>query len=117
MNGAQSMSIKELSIAWNWVLRLRDDAVSQDDLGEWLAWYEADHRHRQAFEEMQAFWRGADHVLEGPGAPTMAQLLGARSLPAHRKLSPNTLFSLRVRFAAAATVLATIVGWAFWWTS
>jgi transmembrane sensor len=85
MNGAQAMSIRELSIAWDWVLRLRDDAVTQDNLNEWLRWYEADERHRDAFEEMQTLWRGAAQVIDGPGAPTIARLLGESSSSFRRK--------------------------------
>jgi transmembrane sensor len=55
-----------LAVAWDWVLRLRQDSVSQDDLTAWLSWYEADERNKAAFEDMQAFWQQIDQVTEEP---------------------------------------------------
>lgn len=69
----------ELAAAWNWVLRLREDDASQEVLAEWLQWYEADERHKQAFEEMQAFWRESGRIVEGPRAISVEELLNARA--------------------------------------
>src|SRR5688500_3060084 len=66
--------VDHLAVAWEWVLRLREDDASQDHLAEWLQWYESDPRHREAFEEMQAFWREAGRLADGPGDVT--ELLG-----------------------------------------
>jgi transmembrane sensor len=116
MNAVESMSVEELSVAWDWVLRLRDDAVTQEDLAEWLCWYETDDRHREAFEEMQAFWRGAEGVLEGPKAPTMAQLLGVRPTTSSSRRVPEfsrTTFLRWTPIFAGAT--AVVIGMMLWW--
>jgi hypothetical protein len=64
---------EDLEAAWDWVLKLRDEQASQEDLATWLQWYEADERHRQAFEEMQAFWHDSGRLAEGD----LARLLDA----------------------------------------
>lgn len=43
--------------AGEWVLRL-NEKPSEDEVAEWLRWCEADPRNLQAFEEMNADWRG-----------------------------------------------------------
>jgi transmembrane sensor len=69
--------------AWDWLLRLREEAVTQDDLTQWLRWYEADERHKQAFDEAQAFWHSSAQALEGPGALSIADLLNRSAAPVH----------------------------------
>src|SRR5689334_18697905 len=73
--GTTMTPIEHRIAAWDWLLRLREEAVTQDDLTQWLRWYEADERHKQAFDEAQAFWHSSAQALEGPGALTIADLL------------------------------------------
>lgn len=70
---AQSFDTAHMAAAWDWVLRLQDEAVSQEDLAEWLRWYEADEQHKEAFDDMQAFWQQIDRVTEEPN-PLSADL-------------------------------------------
>ena len=65
-----------LAIAWVWVLRLRQDSVSQEDLAAWLSWYEADDRNKEAFEDMQGFWHQVDRVTEDPNPLSSELWLG-----------------------------------------
>lgn len=53
-----------LARAWDWVLRLRQDEPGQEELAQWLAWYESDDLNRQAFDEAQAFCKAAPGALE-----------------------------------------------------
>ncbi len=101
-----------LATAWDWVLRLREEDASQEDLTRWLQWYEADDRHKQAFEEMQALWRESGRIVDGPKGLTIEQLLdGTRA----RSSSAQPANSIR-RWAAGLTAIAAslciaIVGW------
>ncbi|MDE0854191.1 MAG: FecR domain-containing protein [Nevskia sp.] len=69
----QRFDTVHMAAAWEWVLRLQDEAVSQDDLAEWLRWYEADEQHKEAFDDMQSFWQQIDRVTEEPN-PLSADL-------------------------------------------
>jgi len=75
--------MEHLAAAWEWALRLRDETVTEIDLAEWLAWYEANEAHRQAFESVQTLWHGVPRVLEGPGALTLKELLREPSADSH----------------------------------
>ncbi|WP_126952790.1 FecR/PupR family sigma factor regulator, partial [Xanthomonas vesicatoria] len=106
--------IEHRTAAWDWLLRLREEAVTQDDLTQWLRWYEADERHKQAFDEAQAFWHSSGQALEGPGALTVADLLNRpAAAPAHtpESLVPRVAPRNRLRFALgiAAGFLALVM--------
>jgi len=123
-NGRQdhAQQVELLARAWSWVLRLRDAAVSQEDLTEWLGWYEADEANKRAFEEVQAFWHNCSCVLDGPGAPTLAQLLADRSssysIQRTELVPTKTAFARLPGFATAALVLVALAGFAFFpWPS
>jgi transmembrane sensor len=106
--------VEHLTAAWNWLLRLREEAVTQNDLAEWLRWYEADEQHKHAFEEAQAFWHSSGQVLEGPGAPSIAELLNRPARPvqasATSSLGAQPRVTLRIPFGIAACFLALGVG-------
>ncbi len=114
MSEAQALQsrIDDLAVAWEWVLRLREDDASPEHLAEWLQWYEADPRHREAFEEMQAFWREAGQLAENPGdvaelldsAPRAEGPASPMRMPARR----HALAWMGASFAAAASIAAVI---------
>jgi transmembrane sensor len=65
--------VARLSQAWDWVLRLRGEAPEQDVLNDWLVWYEADPRNKQAFDQASAIASAAPEAatdLRGALAPT-----------------------------------------------
>ena len=105
--------VNHLATAWDWLLRLREETVTQRDLAEWLQWYEADEQHKRAFESVQAFWRSTGQVLEGPGAPSVSELLSPPSLLG-RASGPagggRRRFTWRAVLATAASVLALSLG-------
>lgn len=69
-----------LAEAWNWVLRVQDESVSQEDLADWLRWYESEETHKAVFDELQAFWQQIDRVTDEP-KPLPAELwLGGLAL-------------------------------------
>lgn len=65
--------VARLSQAWDWVLRLRGEAPEQDVLNDWLVWYEADPRNKQAFDQASAIASAAPEAatdLRGALAPS-----------------------------------------------
>ncbi|ULQ45543.1 FecR domain-containing protein [Flagellatimonas centrodinii] len=76
MASAEHLSTEErarLTRAWDWVLRLRGEAPSQDELNDWLVWYESDPRNKQAFDQASAIASQAPAVakdLRGALAPS-----------------------------------------------
>jgi transmembrane sensor len=102
--------LPHLAAAWDWVLRLRDDNASQEDLTAWLEWYEADERHKQAFEEMQALWRGASRLVEGPRALSIEELLNGPMPAARRPSKDARRFGARSMALAATVLLAACAG-------
>ncbi len=63
------------AVAAEWVLRLKDSALDDQLLTQWLAWCDADPRNRQAFDAMESVWQVAGRVdmapvsASGPAAP------------------------------------------------
>ncbi len=77
------VDVAELEAAWRWVLRLRDEQATQDDLTEWLRWYQAEERNRVAFEEMQSFWHECGKLIDDEPA-SVAALLAGRAIDDRR---------------------------------
>lgn len=55
--------LARLSSAWDWVLRLRGESPTQDELNDWLVWYESDERNKQAFDQARAIASQAPEVM------------------------------------------------------
>ncbi|WP_129774662.1 FecR family protein [Peristeroidobacter soli] len=70
-----SVDARIMDEAARWVVRLKEDSLSEQDLAAWLAWCESDERHRQAFEDAQSFWQGVGALAEAPDAPSRLQAL------------------------------------------
>lgn len=60
--------IARLDQAWDWVLRLRGESPSQDELNEWLTWYESDARNKQAFDQASAIASRTPEAVDRRGA-------------------------------------------------
>jgi transmembrane sensor len=56
--------LARLSCAWDWVLRLRRESPSQDELNQWLIWYESDERNKQAFDQARAIASQASEAVD-----------------------------------------------------
>ncbi|MBL8266527.1 FecR family protein [Steroidobacter sp.] len=107
----RTVEVAHLDAAWRWVLRLRDEQATPEDLAEWLQWYEADESHRAAFEEMQSFWHETGHLVAGDEEAEVAALLAGRvSAQAQPVLRP--WWQRPVAALAASVLIATVaVGW------
>ena len=107
---------QRLEIAADWLLRLREPAITPDEIAEWIAWCDADPRNRQAFVRQQALWRQAGMLTEHPvdaealGADTYAAQVPVRDWVASRRTTsvaaPRNFRSRRAALAAGIAVLA-----------
>lgn len=77
-----------LATAWDWLLRLRDESISQSELAAWLNWYETDARNKNAYEEVRALWQQAGRLVEGAD-PLPAELWLDESAPARTARLPS----------------------------
>lgn len=60
--------IRAMDEAMRWLLRIREETLSERDLAEWTLWYESDERHKRAFDEMQSFWRASGDLATDAAA-------------------------------------------------
>lgn len=67
--------VERMDTATQWLLRLRDDKATDQDVAEWLSWYESDERNALVFDSMQSFWRQVGQLTSGSdGAERIARL-------------------------------------------
>lgn len=104
------VDVAELEAAWRWVLRLRDEQATQEDLTEWLRWYQADERHRAAFEEMQSFWHECGKLVDDEPA-SVAALLAGRSSAANEPSPSDGWRRHWPALAASLLIVIATLGW------
>jgi transmembrane sensor len=95
----RKQDVDEMLAAMDWIQRLQDDSATEIDVADWLAWYESDERHRQAFDDLQRFWIGTGQLSRYPVA------LEPRARSLHRR----SRWSVSARFAIAATFLLLVL--------
>lgn len=118
-----------MDTAMQWLLRLRDESVTEVDIAHWLSWYEEDAAHRRAFDDAQHFWNSAGALAEGPDGMQRLKRLHAggqaasappvMAMPsASRGWRPSRLrgwWSRHGRVAglgtAAALMVAAVIAW------
>lgn len=92
-----------LAAAADWIQRLQHPDVSITDFAEWLAWCDADERHKAAFDDMQTFSQQMDEVV----AQKLAAASAAAAAPLNRVvLTAPVHRRRRWQWAAAASVAA-----------
>src|SRR5688572_11956287 len=97
-----------MDAAMEWVMRLRDESLTEEDISAWMEWYESDERHKKTFDEMQEFWHFTGGLAALPGGKQrIARLRGAEQ----NKAGVATRWS---RVALAASVLVAIGAGAWW---
>lgn len=75
---------ERLEAAGHWLLRLREDSLSEREMSEWIEWCESNPDNLAAFEELHALWRAAGE--HPPVAPKKAGVRNERrlQLPVYR---------------------------------
>lgn len=103
---APQHDLRQLDTAMQWVLRLRDDAVTEQEIAEWLSWYESDEANKRAFDELQGLWHATGALAAGPGgAARMRRLARVDGSHAGRRRW------LPAAVAAALALLAVALPW------
>lgn len=105
------VDVPELEAAWLWVLRLRDEQVTQEVLAQWLHWYQADERHRLAFEEMQSFWHECGRLIGDDEPAGIAALLAGRASTPSERSQPSGWRRRLSALAASLLIVAATLGW------
>lgn len=94
--------------AARWLLRLKEESLSEQELAAWLNWCDSDERHRLAFEEAQRFWQGVGELASEPDATERLQTLrGPEPMPVgiHQRHARRPWV-----YALAASVAVAVVG-------
>lgn len=107
--------------AQDWFLLVTSGEPTPDDRAQFATWYEADARHRAAFEELRALWTDVDALREAfaaaqaatsrSGAPDAApaSALEAATTPQRRKSRIHVGRRQVVQGTLAAACLATLL--------
>ncbi|TBR39335.1 MULTISPECIES: FecR family protein [Dyella] len=90
--------------ASDWWLRLRDPDCSEQTTGQWLAWFEADERHRQAFEAVCQFAEQLDSV------PAMERQALSRSFATQPARTAMQRSRTNAWLAVAAVLVVAVLG-------
>ena len=104
--------------AGEWLLRVQDDDLGQEEFAAWLQWYEADPLNRAAFEEAQSAFESANRLRAGERERWAKELIDAT--PVHAAVSAtrprwslDRMGWLAVA-ASAVTIAAGVVAWQSW---
>lgn len=103
--------------AMQWLFRLRDKSIAEEDLADWAYWYESEVRNKSAFDQMQEFWIGVGALGSGPeGQSRIRRLLeperrGGQGFAVRASNAPRR----RIGLAAAGAVLVLTGGFALSW--
>ena len=102
--------VERMDAATQWLLRLKDDKATDQDVAEWLAWYESDERNAQAFDAMQSFWGDVGQLASGSeGAERIARLGSIDSVDANRRPRSIPRVAALVRWPAAVGIAASLL--------
>ncbi len=100
--------------AGEWLLRLQDDDLGQEEFAAWLRWYEADPMNRAAFEDVQSAFESAHGLRASERGQWARELIDAAREPS--AISTRAAWGhARARwFAMAASVVAVAAGVLAW---
>jgi transmembrane sensor len=103
-----------LEIASDWLLRMQAEPLTEQELAEWLQWYDADPANRAAFEKLRLTFDAIS------GQPSEAKAAWARQLTTRGQQKaasswvPAWISHHRGWVAAVATAVAFALGIGFW---
>jgi transmembrane sensor len=97
---------ERVTAAADWLLRLRNPAVTPVEIAEWLAWCNAEAENKIAFTRMQSLWQ------QSAGLPSFSSPLWRESVLAPARVREGFFFSRR-SLALAAAILLTMLGTAW----
>lgn len=95
--------------AMRWLLRIRDNSVTEGDLADWTHWYESDPRNKAAFDQMQGFWMGSGALAAGPqGAARIRRLLEHESHARPGETAARSSRKYHLAFAASIAAFGIV---------
>jgi transmembrane sensor len=97
--------------ARSWLLKLRTETLSHQDIVDWQAWLEADPRNAAAYDEAVAAWELACQVPMAPAAATELasdRYDGTVPVQQWRRRPQKQAFWLIATAAAAASIVVTV---------
>jgi transmembrane sensor len=112
--------VERMDTAMQWLLRLRDDKATDQDVAEWLTWYESDERNTRAFDSMQTFWQQVGQLASGADAAERVARLGSidlmdinanlpRQVESHWRLRLTPRIEALIRPPAAVGIAASLL--------
>lgn len=107
--------VDTMEAAMQWLMRLRDESMTEQDLAAWVDWYECDERHKKAFDEMQAFWHFTGELSALPDGERRIGRL--RGLPMQKPPAPSRRHAFSAALAAGVTAVGLMLGWWQWSTT
>lgn len=105
MNNAHCAAARRVE-AMDWIQRLSEDGASEEDVLEWLGWYESDEANRTAFDDMQRFW-AETRALEGRDSVSLQRQAVAR--PRSRASRGFRAFAFPTALAASLVVTLALL--------
>jgi transmembrane sensor len=107
---ASAGELRIMDEAADWVARLREESVTEQDIAAWLSWCDSDERHRKAFDDAQRFWRDVGDLATGPqAAKRLQELRGPDPVAVPERGARRTQM-----FVMAASVALAIIGLLAW---
>lgn len=103
--------------AGEWLLRLQDDDLGQEEFAAWLQWYEADPLNRAAFEEAQSAFESANGLAPRERHEWARDLIHGARDHAAASMPPARAPVRRAWLAMAASAVAIAAGvfaWQAW---
>lgn len=102
--------------AGEWLLRLQDDDLEQEEFAAWLQWYEADPLNRAAFEEVQSAFESANGLRASDRSEWARDLIyGGTANPASMAAPPVRFRARWIALAASVvTIAAGVAAWQAW---
>jgi len=110
--------VERMDIAMQWLLRLRDDNATDQDVAEWLNWYESDERNTKAFDSIQEFWQQTGQLAAGSDAARRIARLGSlepvdarpsEQVARHRRVRSTGRIKILARSAVALGIAASLI--------
>lgn len=107
--------VDTMEVAMYWLMRLRDESMTEHDLAAWVEWYECDERHKKAFDEMQAFWHFTGELSSLPDSDQRIGRL--RGAPMRKPPASLRWRAFSGALAAGVAAVGLMVGWWQWSTT
>jgi transmembrane sensor len=115
-----SVRLRRMAEASEWLVRLKENAANEEVLSAWLRWCERDQANAEAFNEMQKLWHHMDEVhpqLASPSLPEEQVAENEERCDARQLTPARTRTRIGLAIAASVTAAALVLWSATHWDS